>query len=87
MVLIPMRSLTGTLPTGLSLDGSTGIISGTPTATGDFTATIRVSNPSGNDSKELYFRINRGTQTLTFGPDFSGKKYGDADMTLSATRC
>ena len=67
------------------MDGSTGIISGTPTATGDFTATIRVSNPSGNDSKALYFRINRGTQTLTFGPDFSGKKYGDANMTLSAT--
>jgi hypothetical protein len=75
----------GTLPTGLSLDGSTGIISGTPTATGDFTATVKVSNPSGDDTKDMYFRINRGTQTLTFGPDFSGKKYGDANMTLSAS--
>ena len=35
--------------------------------------------------KDIYFRINRGTQTLTFGPDFSGKKYGDANMTLSAS--
>jgi hypothetical protein len=75
----------GALPTGLTLDGSTGIISGTPSATGDFTATIKVSNTSGDDTKALYFRINRGTQTLTFGPDFSGKKYGDANMTLSAS--
>ena len=44
-----------------------------------------MSNPSGNDSKALFFRINRGTQTLTFGPDFSGKKYGDANMTLIAS--
>ena len=75
----------GSLPTGLTLDGSTGIISGIPTATGDFSATIKVSNTSGDDSKALYFRINRGTQTLTFSPDFSGKKYGDANMTLSGS--
>ena len=48
------------------LDGTTGIISGTPAATGDFTATVKVSNPSGDDTKDMYFRINRGTQTLTF---------------------
>ena len=48
----------GTLPTGLSLDGSTGIISGTPSATGDFTVTVKVAYL---DSKNLFFRINRGT--------------------------
>ena len=29
-------------------------------ATGDFTATVKVSNTSGDDSKNLFFRINRG---------------------------
>ena len=38
--------LTGALPTGLSLNTSTGLISGTPTATGDFTFKIQVKDLS-----------------------------------------
>lgn len=36
--------VSGTLPNGLSLDSISGIISGTPTSTGDFSFTIKVSN-------------------------------------------
>lgn len=37
---------TGTLPAGLSLDGSTGLISGTPTTSGTSTFTVTVTDSS-----------------------------------------
>ncbi|MBD1208466.1 MAG: putative Ig domain-containing protein, partial [Ignavibacteria bacterium] len=44
----PRYSLaSGTLPTGLSLDPVSGTLSGTPTATGAFTFTVRASNVAG----------------------------------------
>ena len=50
---------TGTLPNGLSLDASTGIISGTPTATATFTFTAMVSDPySRSDSKSFTIYID-----------------------------
>ena len=50
---------TGTLPTGLSLNATTGIISGTPTATGTFTFTAMVSDPySRSDSKSFTIFID-----------------------------
>jgi len=48
----------GSLPTGLSLNSSTGVISGTPTATGVFDFTIKAQNSVGNDSKTLSIVIN-----------------------------
>ena len=43
--------LSGALPAGLTLNGSNGAITGTPTATGDFTFTIRVTDGSRSDSE------------------------------------
>lgn len=40
----------GSLPTGLSLSSSTGLVSGTPTTAGDYPVTFKVVDSSGNAS-------------------------------------
>jgi uncharacterized protein (TIGR03382 family) len=47
----------GNLPAGLSLDPSTGEISGTPTVTGVFTFTVRATNSAGNATRDLILVI------------------------------
>ena len=74
----------GALPDGLTMDAA-GKITGNPSKTGDFNATIKVLNSSGFNEKVYFFRIHRGTQSITFTPDFGNKTYGDANMTLSST--
>src|SRR5947208_3487239 len=44
-------SSSGTLPTGLTLNGSTGLLSGTPTATGDFSFKVTASDGSRSDTQ------------------------------------
>jgi large repetitive protein len=51
--------VSGTLPEGLTLDGNTGIISGTPKAAGTVKVTIEIIDSYGsNDKKELSITIN-----------------------------
>ena len=50
----------GSLPAGLTLNSSTGVISGTPTTVGDYSFTIQVSdssNPQKNATQELSISI------------------------------
>ncbi len=57
----------GALPTGLSLTGSTGVISGTPTASGTFTFTARVTAANGQSvTKPLSIFIGN---VVTLWPD------------------
>lgn len=56
-------SATG-LPTGLSIDNA-GVVSGTPTATGTFVASITATNGSGSDTKPATFQINLGPPVIT----------------------
>ena len=58
-------SATG-LPAGLSLNATTGAITGTPTAEGSFTATITATGPGGTDSETILFSI------LSVIPIFAG---------------
>jgi len=49
----------GKLPAGLSLNASTGAITGTPTATGTFSFTAKATNSVGNTSKNLSIIITQ----------------------------
>ena len=53
------------LPAGLTINTSTGLISGTPTAGGTFNATITALNDSGSDTKTLQILVRVPTLTLT----------------------
>ena len=57
---------TGTLPTGLALNSSTGAISGKPSAAGTSNFTVQVSDSaSGKASQPFALTINAGGSTLT----------------------
>lgn len=56
-------SVTGNLPTGLTLNPDTGVISGTPTIEGSYVFTIRVTDFNGNFNTKL-FSISVGNNIL-----------------------
>ena len=58
-------SFTGALPPGLSLNTTTGLISGTPTAVGSFAPTLVASNGAGNGSQIVTFTIGLGAPVIT----------------------
>jgi hypothetical protein len=60
----------GSLPPGLSLSGTTGVISGTPTTAGTFTFTVRITD-SGSASATRQFNLSIGLPALA-AANFSG---------------
>ena len=76
----------GTLPAGLSLNATTGEISGTPTeAVSSSVVAVTATNGGGTSAAaNLTFNIAQGSQSITFGA-LSSKTYGDSTFSLTAT--
>ncbi|HET6896991.1 MAG TPA: putative Ig domain-containing protein, partial [Vicinamibacteria bacterium] len=60
-------SLTGTLPTGLSFDTATGVLSGTPTQTGSFPITVTATDVNGCFGRRAYTLVV-DCQTISVDP-------------------
>ena len=87
--------ISGELPKGLTLKETTGEISGTPTAAGTSTFTVKAENSAGSDTKELSIAIAKAaptehTVTVTSGGNGTAspspsKAVAGAEITLTAT--
>ena len=85
----------GELPKGLTLKQTTGEISGTPTAEGTATFTVKATNSAGSNTKELSITITKAapteyTVTVTSGGNGTAsaspaKAVVDTEITLTAT--
>jgi formylglycine-generating enzyme required for sulfatase activity len=73
----------GALPAGLSLAAATGVISGTPTALGRFTFTIKATNAFGNYTNS--FVITIGTPPIIVSGYLIGGRGTAFNQTLTAT--
>ena len=74
-----------TLPTGLSLDAATGTVSGTPTAKGTFSFTVKADNSEGSYTKSLCIVVAGKTPEVTAPTAVQGLIYTGAEQTLVNT--
>jgi hypothetical protein len=73
----------GALPAGLSLDGTAGTLSGTPTAPGVYTYTVTATDSAGYSASQSYtLTIDKAALTIT--AESTSKTYGQA-MTFAGT--
>jgi hypothetical protein len=75
----------GSLPAGLTLATSTGVISGTPTSTGAYSVTVRATNAYGTGDKVIEGSITQSTPVISVTA-LSAMKIGTPfSQTLTAT--
>ena len=80
---VPTYSMTGTLPSGLSLS-TAGVISGTPTAVGTFMGTVTATNVAGTSPQAFSITINQ-VPAFTNGPPPGTGVFGTAYTTFTYT--
>ena len=71
------------LPTGLSMDASSGLITGSVSTAGNYSATIQAGNSGGNGTQALSITISGGTPTPTPTPTIGGNNSGGGGGTSS----
>lgn len=74
----------GTLPTGLSLNSSTGAITGTPTVSNNYSFTLQVTDGTSTTTKAVTIKVCTGFNTPAF-VQFKAFTSGTAVMTSSPT--
>jgi hypothetical protein len=75
----------GSWPVGLSLNSTTGVISGTPTAAGNGSVTVAAINGGGNGTGTLTINVSKGSQTISGVATTLSKEVGSAAYSLNAT--
>jgi len=75
----------GSLPTGLSLNTSSGAITGTPTTAGTYDITVTASDDAGaSNADAVRFTVGIGSQSITFNA-LADKTWGDAPFAVNAS--
>ncbi len=73
------------LPDGLEIDPLSGLIFGEANQTGNFEVSVTASNFSGNDSKILNLKVNKGRQSILMSEDAVSLTYGNDPIEINAT--
>ncbi len=81
----PTITETGALPGGVNLSAA-GVLSGTPTAAGNFPINIKAANGNLPDATQAFtLVVNKGTQTINFAPLASPQAFSPTPFTVAAT--
>jgi MBG domain/Bacterial Ig-like domain (group 2)/Abnormal spindle-like microcephaly-assoc'd, ASPM-SPD-2-Hydin/Kelch motif/Galactose oxidase, central domain len=82
----PTFAVTGTLPARVSFNGTTGVLSGTPTQAGTFPISFTATNAAGTATQSFTLTVNKATSSVTVSCPTTAQAYtGSAQTPCTAT--